>query len=203
MNRKFIVYGILVLLPLLLWFNEARPADIATLVMGSPPIGSVKRDSTTVWTDDDLTAAGGLFNGALITIKGYPDSLGLKHNATVSGLTSAYFEMSSAWPYGDLTTAKIVLRDPIVAYGSNGIMEFRYTSTDSLYSYYTAALDSSQIAPASIATDDLSRLMYLKMQTAYTPLPDTTGFLGGEMWWSTGDTLYVYKSDHTIGVIFP
>jgi len=33
-------------------------------------------------------------------------------------------------------------------------------------------------------------------------MPDTTGFLGGEIFIFTGDTLYVFKADHTIAPIF-
>ncbi len=36
----------------------------------------------------------------------------------------------------------------------------------------------------------------LKMHSAF---PDTTGYLGGEMWLgATGDSIYIYKSDHTM-----
>lgn len=32
---------------------------------------------------------------------------------------------------------------------------------------------------------------------------DTTGFTGGEMWYSTGDTLYVYTAGHTVKILVP
>lgn len=135
--RKHAIHWFVMVLLLICW-HEARAADLQTIANGSAPMGSVQRDSTTVWTDDDLTAAGGLFNGALITIKGYPDSLGRRHNATVSGLTSTYFEMSSAWPYGDLSNAKIVLRCKEINYAADGLANYYITTTDSLYTFMTS-----------------------------------------------------------------
>jgi len=168
MNRKGVLFGGVILLLLIYW-HETRAADFQTVVSGSAPLGSVQRDSTTVWTDDDLTADGGLFNGALVTIKGYPDSLGRRHNATVSGLTSTYFEMSTAWPYGDLANAKITLQCKEINYGANGLANYYITTSDSLYMFLTVSLDSLDVKDNAISISDI----VFEKTTVATPGVDT------------------------------
>jgi len=87
---------------------------------------------------------------------------------TVTAITSAKIDIDDTWDHPTITDGRLELVGPQL----------------------TVFDDSKTVA---------FRVDKQPMFPLRSAFPDTTGYIGGEMWMSTtGDSLYFYKSDHTI-----
>jgi hypothetical protein len=140
----------------------------------------------------DNTAYGGYSLNNLVTGKGNT-ALGMY----AGGGTNAYdydgtIKIGYMAGYSDSTSHRLFINTGYYpAYGIFGTLSSGYFGINNTSP--TVALD---------VTGTVSMSEFLRLPMTYAPMPDTTGFAGGELWGSAGDSLYIYNRDHTIGVVY-
>lgn len=101
-------------------------------------------------------------------------------------------------PYSNVVDSALVITrasgQPVLSFRASDADEFNITINTSDQALFKGAAGGYSF------DDDVLVAGILKLPLNAT-MPDTTGFTGGEMFTFTGDTLYVYKADHTLASI--
>lgn len=130
--RGEVIFWFLIII-LLIGIHEAGADGFQRVFVGDVPRGTVKAGQDTLFTDDDLTALGGLAVGDSLDIRGYSDHIGYSLVCVVKSVTSTYAWISEAWPYATIANAMILKRNDKVNIYDNSKLSVLQVISDSLF----------------------------------------------------------------------
>ena len=215
--KKYIIFLVLLLAPVVIALGDgtdtkdnytAGTGALASLTTGraNTALGAYNlRNLTTGWGNIGI----GMMAGEDITTDAHKLRIGngyYKTNGIFGDLSTGYYGLNNSSPTAtlDMDGGRVVLdslwTSTTEAASLGEVLEL-HGSIDiaaNLRVRYQATFDEDVTITQTLTVNGIMRMTPVAAQ------PDTTGMLGGEMWATTGDSVYIYLgTSNEIGVLFP